>query len=157
MEYLSIYIYIWSWWFQSLWKNISQLGLLFPTEWNVIIHSCSLNHQPDIVVHHDFPWFFPCFYGFPHGFPNWKTRKDWTGRSGSIRWASGDFHRMFLQGFVQGRSKDGQGQSKRGSHLERCSAEPRSFLLMDHGPMENLVGGWLQPLWKIWKLVSWDD
>mmetsp|Transcript_31491 Transcript_31491/g.67860 ORF Transcript_31491/g.67860 Transcript_31491/m.67860 type:complete len:208 (-) Transcript_31491:849-1472(-) len=27
-----------------------------------------------------------------------------------------DFHRMFLQGFVQGRSKDGQGQSKRGSH-----------------------------------------
>ena len=39
--------------------------MTLPTEWNVIIHSCSLNHQPLIVVYHDFPWCFPFFYGFP--------------------------------------------------------------------------------------------
>ena len=125
-----IYIYISGWWFQSLWKILVSWGYYSQYMESHKIHVP--NHQPDIFIKKK------------TARTGLEDLEDFhTKRTRSIRWASGDFHRMFLQGFVQGRSKDGQGQSKRGSHLERRMLSREAF-----------CSWWVMVPWKIWLVVD---
>ena len=62
--YPVVYLPLWKIWV----SQVSQMGWLFPTEWKVIIHSCSRWFSIAMLVYQGvFPMVFPIYGGFSHG------------------------------------------------------------------------------------------